>query len=367
MERLVTVDIFRGIVLTMMLIVNNAGSDENCYRLLGHAKWNGLTIADLVFPWFLFISGFCQYLSIQKSLKNSNKFHTFKKSTVRAFKLFLIGFGLNFISWIIFGGHLRVLGVLQRIALCNFILCTIALLCNHIIVVGVAFFGLCLVYICLMGGYFVDGCGIGNLTPFCSFESYFDRLILGNHTWKSLPYDPEGFVSTLSASCTIFIGYLTSYLFFQAKQKKNTEKSFVFSILIIETLVFVIGAFLFDRFTIFKVNKALWTPAFVSITAAFAIMMLMFLILFIENNLFLQKILFPFKAIGMNPLICFFGEDFLVWFLIKTKTYYLPYKTFSHFFPSNLAIASLLHSILHPIFWILIAVIMYNFNFFIKV
>ena len=117
-QRLRSLDTFRGIAISLMIFVNDGGGG---YWFMEHATWNGLYVADLVFPWFLWIMGVCIPMSVRSAVKKETPARTFIWGvTVRSVKLFLLGFILNTLGWTDLA-KLRVPGVLQRFGICYFV------------------------------------------------------------------------------------------------------------------------------------------------------------------------------------------------------------------------------------------------------
>ena len=120
-NRLLSLDVMRGLTIAGMIMVNNPGSWKYVYAPLRHAEWNGLTPTDLVFPFFMFIMGVSMYFSLRKYDFKLTK-TSFWKVKKRAVLIFLVGFAINFLETLLYNGwegmkELRILGVLQRLAL----------------------------------------------------------------------------------------------------------------------------------------------------------------------------------------------------------------------------------------------------------
>ncbi len=196
-NRVVSVDILRGITIIAMILVNNPGTWGAVYPPLLHAPWHGLTPTDLIFPFFLFIVG----ISISYAYKNKpNSYPIYKKIIIRSLKL--IGLGL-FLSWFLpyppFLRSFEVLrfpGVLQRIGVVFFISSILFLNLNTKQLSGVVILILVAYWLFLGFVPLPDG----TLPTFDrapnNWANYLDVAILGNHTWKA-DYDPEGLLSTM--------------------------------------------------------------------------------------------------------------------------------------------------------------------------
>ena len=248
-QRLVSLDVFRGITIAAMILVNNPGSWDQIYAPLRHAAWHGWTPTDMVFPFFLWISGVAMTLSFaRREEEGADKGELLLHTTRRAALIFAIGLILNLIPSFDFA-HVRIPGVLQRIGVCYFFATLIYLYLSRR--------GQIAAVVGLLGGY----AAIMILIPFpgataerWSMESnaarFFDGIVLEGHMWRqSKVWDPEGALSTLPAIATVLCGILaTRYL--------------------------VSGAFLtlagLTLGLVIPINKSLWTPSFVLLMAGLA-------------------------------------------------------------------------------------------------
>src|SRR5215218_10195796 len=205
-ERLVSLDVFRGITIAGMVLVNNPGSWEHIYWPLEHAAWDGWTPTDLVFPFFLFIVGVSITLALGKRLElgGSNR-DVYLKIIKRTLIIFAIGLFLNGFPYFSLA-ELRIPGVLQRIAVCYFFASIIFL--NTRVRTQVAItIGLLIFYWLLVRLVPAPGFAAGDLTKEGSLPSFVDRVVFGKHVWaQARVYDSEGFLSTVPAIATTLIG-----------------------------------------------------------------------------------------------------------------------------------------------------------------
>jgi len=294
--RLVSLDIFRGLTVAFMIIVNTPGSWNFVYPPLRHAKWHGCTPTDLVFPFFLFIVGVSMWYSFKKyghEINGGSILRIFR----RMLTIFVIGLFLAIFPY--FGrdySTLRIMGVLQRIALAYGIG---ALLCLTIrrdflwIVVAV----ILLLYWALMA--FLGGADPysleGNLTLIV------DPAILGvNHLYKGfgIPFEPEGLLSTIPAVATVIIGYFTGELIGKGKASGKT----VLKLLLLGAAAAGLGLL---WSLVFPINKPLWTSSYVLFTAGLA-MGVLGLIYLIADVLKLQLWGKFFLIFGTNALFSYF-------------------------------------------------------------
>jgi predicted acyltransferase len=254
-SRLVSLDAFRGATIALMVLVNNAGSGRDSYPQLEHAAWHGWTITDTVFPSFLWIVGVAITLSLGKRVAGGiSKSRLMAQVARRAAVLFVLGLAVyaypNFNL-----GTQRILGVLQRIAICYLIAAAIYLFTGvrgRILWIA----GLFAAYWMMMTLIPVPGYGPGRLDVEGNFAHYVDRLVLGAHNYANTrTWDPEGLVSTLPAIATALFGVLAGQIL--RLRRGLAERT---------TWLFVTGSLLLAAGLIstawLPINKKLWTDSF---------------------------------------------------------------------------------------------------------
>ena len=230
-----SVDLFRGLTIVAMILVNNPGSWSHVYAPLLHAEWHGLTPTDLIFPFFLFIVGISIHLSYRNKTASKS---TYKKILIRSLKLFGLGF---FLAWFLpytpFFRDLsvvRIPGVLQRIGLVFLVSSVLYLNCNWKTLLGIAL-SILLGYWLLLGFVLLPD---GSLPTFDrapnNWAMYIDLNILGEHMWKD-DYDPEGLMSSLPAIATCLSGILIGRIIISNSMNK------ILRLLIISGVLLVIG------------------------------------------------------------------------------------------------------------------------------
>ncbi|MCS6873765.1 MAG: heparan-alpha-glucosaminide N-acetyltransferase domain-containing protein [Pyrinomonadaceae bacterium] len=379
LERLISLDVFRGITIASMVLVNNPGTWSAVYEPLKHAEWHGVTPTDYIFPFFLFIVGVAITLSLGKKIEAvgvSRKIYL--KIFKRAALIFLLGLFLAAYPFYDFaqGGwidlsKLRIMGVLQRIAVCYLIASLIFIHTNWQWQALIAA-ALCLIYWFLMTFIPVPGCVETSIDDkACNLAAYLDRLILGeNHLWRqSRVYDPEGLLSTIPAISTTLAGVLTGH-WIRKKEIGNYEK--VAGIFFFGVLLSAIGYF-WGFF--FPLNKSLWTSSYAVYTAGLALCFLGFCYYLVEvkSSVWWTK---PFVIFGVNPLILFVGSGLMAktLLLIKVegadgKPVSLQKWIFDNFFlpfaePIN---ASLLYAVSFIVFWLFLMWLLYRKGIYIKV
>ena len=293
-QRYLALDVFRGMTIATMILVNNPGSWSHIYAPLEHSAWHGCTPTDLVFPFFLFIVGVSMFFSFSKyetKLDGKSLFKVFKRTAL----IFLIGLFLNsFPQWLTDYSKLRIMGVLQRIALAYGIGAVIVLAVNRKFLPYIAV-SILLIYWGIL--YFFGGADpyslSGNIAP------KFDTFFLGKaHLYQGfgITFDPEGLLSTFPAIATVIIGYLAGNLISGTERAKVPLKLLIYGV-----AGFAIGI-VWGQF--FPINKPLWTSSYVIYCAGWACMIMALLIWVIDLKGYSKWTSF-FVVFGMNPLFIF--------------------------------------------------------------
>jgi predicted acyltransferase len=224
--RLTSLDVFRGATIAGMILVNNPGSWSYVYPQLRHADWHGWTFTDLIFPFFLFIVGVAIVFSFSRRVElGYSRVKLFGKVVRRTIILFALGLFLNGFPEFNFS-TIRIMGVLQRIAICYFFASVIYLTSS---VRWQAFwsFALLFIYWGLMEFVPVPGIGAGLYEKGRNFAAYVDSLILKGHMWSATKtWDPEGIVSTIPAISTTLFGVLTGHWLRRREARKKRRFGF---------------------------------------------------------------------------------------------------------------------------------------------
>ena len=303
-QRLVALDVLRGLTIALMIMVNNPGSWAYVYPPLRHAKWHGCTPTDLVFPFFLFIVGVSMWFSFKKFGNGITK-KGFQKVLKRTLVIFGLGLFLNLFPYFNFE-KLRIFGVLQRIAVAYGIG---ALLCMHFNTKQLKYI---LAFILL--GYWVllyVGSSEGPYELATNVVRKFDLFVLGeSHVYKGfgIPFDPEGILSSIPSVATVILGYYSGKLVETAKSTWEAVKK-----LIGYGIVGVALGLLWDM--VFPINKALWTSSYVLYVGGLAMLFLALLIFIIDIKKWgtWSK---PFVHFGMNPLFIYMFSGLYVQMII---------------------------------------------------
>ncbi|GAC18923.1 acyltransferase family protein [Paraglaciecola arctica] len=296
-NRLLALDVFRGITITAMILVNNPGSWQHIYGPMRHAQWHGWTLTDLIFPFFIFIVGVSIQLSGQRMLASgTSRSSIIKQALLRTFKLVLLGwflalfyydFGAEHYNWVEQRLlNIRFMGVLQRIAVVYFI-CVLMWLFLSKRGLLVSFVGILLLYwLALAAIPYYDNAGnsySGLLEFGNNLSAWLDSwLFAAPHLYYSsatpFAFDPEGILSTLPAVASGISGMLVGYLLTQSSL--NTRNKTIV-LLVLGSIGVLLGELWHGYFPI---NKALWTSSYVLLTSAYACLVLASLIFILDSK-----------------------------------------------------------------------------------
>lgn len=369
-ERLVSLDVFRGITIAGMVVVNNPGTWSAIYSPLAHAEWHGITPTDYIFPFFLFIVGTAIPFSLGKRLR-SGKINrdVLTKIIRRTLIIFAIGLLLALIPKFDLA-NLRIPGVLQRIAVCYFFasICYLFLDWKKLVILSAA---MLLLYWILMTLVPVPGCIAPDIgSKVCNLAALFDRVILmEDHIWKQgKVFDPEGILSTIPAIVSTISGVLTGI--WLNRDTSKLEK--VGGILFAGVLLCATG-WIWNF--VFPFNKSLWTSSYAIYTSGLALCFLGFCFWIIDVKGY-TKWSYPFRVFGMNALALFVFSGFLSKFLILIKidggegksislqSYIFKSVYLSIASPIN---ASLFYALSYLLLWYGLMWILYKRKIFIKI
>ena len=336
-ERFLALDVFRGMTICFMILVNTPGSGASPYPPLEHATWHGFTPTDLVFPSFLFAVGNAMSFSLNKYRQISNSAFL-RKIIKRTLLIFLLGFLMYWFPFFNLDatGHIiaaplhntRIMGVLQRIALCYFFA---SLLVYYLPAKKVI-----LVSIILLIGYWILLLAFGNASQPLSMMGnaglYLDKFLMGNdHLYhgEGIPFDPEGWLSTLPAIVNVVIGFFAG----QFIQRKGKNFETLAKLMLVGALLIFIA--LCWNIT-FPINKKLWTSPFVLITTGLDLVIISALVYILEmkNRNEVKRSHF-FIIFGRNPLFIYILSEVLA--VILFMIHVGPHETLfsainSHFF-----------------------------------
>ena len=329
-ERLLSLDVFRGLTVAGMLLVNNPGSWEHIFPPLEHATWNGWTPTDLIFPFFLFIAGITTHLSLSARRARGDDERAIRAQIIRrGLLIFLFGFlvnGFPYFTWGEVAGiadpsllqrmgdrllHWRVMGVLQRIGvayMCAALLTLRTSLKQQVAIIASLLLGYWIVMTVLpVPGEGTIGALLLDYGP-RTMAAWVDRLVLdwsrwglGNHLWaSSKTWDPEGVLSTVPAICTAMLGNLAGQWIGQ--RRPLTER--LAGLFAAGALAMMVGLM---WNWVFPINKSLWTSSYVLFTAGVAALSLatvMWIVDFRKARSWTR----PAVIYGINPIIAFVGS-----------------------------------------------------------
>ncbi|MBD2691652.1 acyltransferase family protein [Anabaena catenula] len=375
--RLTSLDVFRGITIAGMILVNMVGVADDKYSLLDHAEWNGCTPTDLVFPFFLFIVGVAMTFSLSKyTTDNKPTKAVYLRILRRAVILFILGLLLNGFwnkgVWTFDLSSIRLMGVLQRISLSYLFASLIVLKLprkSQWILAGVLLIGYWLTMMYIP----VPGYGAGVLTREGNFGAFIDRLIIPKaHLYKGDGFnylgDPEGLFSTIPAIVSVLAGYFTGE-WIKDKKQANSQTSMD---LVLFGLCCLVIAIIWD--VAFPINKKLWTSSYVVFTAGWALMLLAACYELIEVRL-IKRWSKPFEIMGLNAIALFVASVLLIKITAKTQLgtgetavsiYNWIYQNIFASWAGNFN-GSFLFGVITVLFWYGVAVLMYRNRWFIKV
>jgi predicted acyltransferase len=303
-KRLLSLDVFRGITIAAMILVNDPGGDH-VYAPLEHSKWNGCTPTDLIFPFFLFMVG-VSIVYAMESRKEVTTDHT--KLILHALKRTAILLAITYIIRFFFQpnlAHMRIPGVLPRIAVVYFI-CSVLYIKTSQKTRDWLFVIALVGYYVLMNFIPVPGVGYANVEPTTNLGAWLDRLVFTpNHLWaETHTWDPEGLLGTIPAVATGLFGIrLGGWL-----KRKDHQDSVKVTWMFVYGVIAVILALIWDLF--FPINKALWTSSFVLYTGGLATigLALSYWLIDVQGH---KRFTPPIVAFGANAITAYILADFI--------------------------------------------------------
>jgi predicted acyltransferase len=307
-ERVLALDVMRGIVIAFMILVNNNGAYKFAYAQLRHSLWNGWTLTDLVFPAFLLMVGITIVFSTESRLaKGTSRRELFFHILRRAVLLFCFGLVVNgfphfpLATW-------RIYGVLQRIAICYLIVSVVYLFSRRSSTfVAIAAFSLIAYYILMrwvpVPGYGLPTRDVPLLDPSGNLVAYVDRLI-SPHRLDEKVYDPEGLVSTIPAIATVCLGVLTAFWLRSAQPVAKKAVG-----LFIAALLGVISGEIWNVW--FPINKRLWTSSYVLFAGGCTLLLLLVCYLLLDVRRWRGNWTFPWIVFGSNAITVYMFSELL--------------------------------------------------------
>jgi predicted acyltransferase len=372
-SRLVSLDVFRGITIAGMVLVNNPGTWSAIYWPLEHAEWHGWTPTDLIFPFFVFIVGVAIPLAFGPRLeRGGSKRDLYLKIIRRTLILFALGMFLAipitpdrspYVNFSI----IRIPGVLQRLAVC-YLFASLIFLKTRWRTQVIITLALLLIYWLLMTRLHAPGFATGDLTKEGSLASFIDRTVFGPHIWRQgKVYDPEGLLSSIPAIATAMFGVLTGQWLRSAKSPFEKAAG-----MFVAGAACVIIGWCWNPF--FPINKSLWTSSYVFFTGGLALQFLALCYWIIDIKQY-RRWAKPFVVFGVNAIALFVGTGIMAraMGLIKLpwgeRTISLQGWIFQKLFLSwaTPIHASLSYAVAFILLWLGLMWILYSRRIFIKV
>jgi predicted acyltransferase len=298
-DRLVSLDVFRGLTMAAMVIVNNPGDWGNVYAPLLHAEWHGWTPTDLIFPFFLFIVG----VSITLSRKSAGWGSILRRAAlIFALGLFLAGYPRFDI------GRWRIPGVLQRIAVCYLVAAGIYRQTSgdrkrQGVLIGSIGAALALGYWAVMMLVPPPGGVAGDLTAEGNLGAWLDRAMLGGHLWRPR-WDPEGLLSTIPAITTTLLGVLAGLALGTAWTSERKSGALALGGAVAALIGLAWGG-------VFPINKNLWTSSYAFFTAGLGSVLLAACYWIIDVRCW-RRWTMPLVILGVNAITLFVASGLLV-------------------------------------------------------
>lgn len=374
--RLLSLDVFRGLTIAGMLLVNNPGSWAAIYPPLEHATWNGWTPTDVIFPFFLFIVGVTTHLSLTARRSRGATDRDIMLNVVRRGAIIVL------LGWLMAGfpyypltriTEIRIPGVLPRIGvayICGALLTMRTTLKQQIIILAVLLYGYWIVQTLIpVPGQHEIGALLLN-RPDATLSAWLDRTLLGGHLWiSSKTWDPEGILSTIPAIGTVILGVLTGRWLTRSDLPMAERLNGMFVAGAVGMMVGLMWNWSF------AINKSLWTSSYVMFTAGMGCVALAACVWIVDVH-DIRWWTRPFVIFGTNPILAFVGSGVLariIYSLTKVpyqgETISLEEAIYRSVFASWLdpRDASLAFAVSIVLFWLAILTILYRKKIFLKV
>ena len=354
-KRIAALDVLRGLTVALMIMVNNAG---HSYSFMHHAEWNGLSLSDLVFPFFLFVMGASTYLSLSKSGFKPSKetlLHILKRTVV----IILVCWGIFWLSSAMYGDpfpfdHFRLTGVLVRIALTYGIIALLAVCIDHKWMPFIA--------LGLLAGYSVLLlCCDGYANDPSNIIARVDTAILGkNHLYSRTPVDPEGILGLIPSIAHGILGFLCGMVL-----KSDADTGAKIRRIALSGAIYVAAGAALSL--ILPVNKRVWSPSFVLVTCGLASLILSLLIYLIDVR---GRESSPFcrfcKVFGTNALALYAFSELLDSAFGATGLSEVCHTALRGLI-GDIQLADLVYSVLFMLLNFLFGLLLYRKKIFIKI
>jgi predicted acyltransferase len=366
--RMLSLDVFRGLTIAGMVLVNNPGTWSSIYWPLDHAKWDGWTPTDLIFPFFLFIVGVSITLAFGRRIESGgDESGLLLKVVKRSVIIYALGLFLNGFPYFNLA-EIRFAGVLQRIAVC-YLVSSIIFLKTRWRTQAITACALLLVYWFLMMALPVFIFGAADLSKEGNLAAHVDRWLLGKPIWKGgVVYDPERLLSTIPAIATTLTGVLTGHWL----RSRRTQLEKVGGMFFAGACAVIVG-WIWNSW--FPINKSLWTSSYVLFTTGMALQLLAICYWLVDIKGY-KRWAKPFIIFGINALALFVFSGLLARLMgiikvpqgdgssIALQPYIFKNLFASWATPIN---ASLFFAITYIFFWLFLMWLLYRRRIFIKV
>ena len=316
-ERFRSLDIFRGLTICLMIIVNTTGNWSTTYPVLLHADWHGFTATDLVFPSFLFAVGNALAF-VHRKWADKPFIKVFSKVFKRTIILFLLGYTMYWFPFMKWGadGQLagfpisetRIMGVLQRIALCYFIASLLIYFLNIKQIIYTSM-GLLLSYWAIL--YFG-----GDYEMVTNAGQFLDLAVLTeSHLYhgEGVPFDPEGLLGTLPSTVNVLAGFVFGWYLLRDK----LDYQFIAKSMVAGAICIFIAYFWNE---VFPINKKIWTSSYVMHTVGLDLLIIGIIMFFVDMKKKFRAFNF-FETFGKNPLFIYLLSEYLAisWLFIRVQ------------------------------------------------
>lgn len=374
--RLLSLDVFRGLTIAGMLLVNNPGTWDAIYAPLEHAAWNGWTPTDVIFPFFLFIVGVTTHLSLNARRSRGALDRDMMLNVLRRGGIIVL------LGWLMAGfpyypltriTEVRLPGVLPRIGVAYILGALLTMrttLKQQVIILAVLLYGYWFLQTLVpVPGQHEIGALLLN-RPDATLSAWLDRTLLGGHLWiNSKTWDPEGILSTIPAVGTVILGVLTGRWLTRGDLPIAERLNGMF---VAGSIAMMVG--LMWNWS-FAINKSLWTSSYVMFTAGMGCVALAACVWIVDVH-DIRWWTKPFVIFGTNPILAFVGSGVLariIYSLIKVPyngdTISLEAAIYKGVFaswldPKNASLAFALSIVL---FWLAILTVLYRKKIFLKV
>ena len=296
MKRLLSLDVFRGVTIASMIMVNNPGSWTAVFPPLRHAVWHGWTFTDLVFPFFLWMVGVAMTLSFARRVEEgADRRQLFLHAMRRGFTIFALGLFLNLVPKFDFAA-VRIPGVLQRIGLCYVI--------GSAIYLSTSARGVLIWIAALLAAYWALMAPLGYAME-DNFARTIDSLVLTGHMWtQTKVWDPEGVVSTIPAIASCLFGCLAGHVIRSARPL--AEKAVA---LYLWGAVLIFAGLAWSA--VMPINKSLWTASFAVFMAGLASVCFASFLWLCDGVPLGTRWFEPFRMFGMNAILLYVASGLL--------------------------------------------------------